>query len=144
MKQRTSVLPQKQMKKVLGRWKKFVWRGHFVLSWPHGTKVYTSPSALIPNTTHTMLIDVASLAICFKYHIVMEWKSRFSLGLDADKNTNCMRKLLKLKLLSIEFCTQKSAGAHVYIPHTRVELGVSKDWYVSNIILYLNEKLDSL
>ncbi len=33
----TSVLPQKQMRKVPDQWTRVVWQGHFVLSWSCGT-----------------------------------------------------------------------------------------------------------
>ncbi len=61
-------------------------------------KVYKSPDA------------------CLIHYIVQKKKSRFCLGLGAAKNTNCMTKHSKQKLLSIEFHTQKSAGAQVCLP----------------------------
>ncbi len=46
--------------------------------------------------------------ICFKYYIVLKWKSRFTLELDTAKNTHYMRKRFEWKLLTIEFWTKVS------------------------------------
>ncbi len=45
-------------------------------------------------------------------------------------------------MFRIKFPTKKSVGA--CLPSSRVELRVFKDWYISNIILYWNVKVDSV
>ncbi len=41
---------------------------------------------------------------------------RFTLGLNAAKNTNYMMKNFKLKLLKIKFSKKKFVDAYVYLP----------------------------
>ncbi len=51
-----------------------------------------------------------------KYNNVPKRESRFTLGLDAAKNTRYIKKMLQIKLLNIKFRLKKSAGACVYLP----------------------------
>ncbi len=46
-------------------------------------------------------------------------------------------------MLNIKFLTKKSVGAHVYLFQEWSHWG-SKDWYVSNILLYWNMKVDKI
>ncbi len=46
-------------------------------------------------------------------------------------------------MFSIEFHTKKTVGTYVYFPPEWSIMG-SKEWYVSNIILYWNGKVDSV
>ncbi len=47
---------------------------------------------------------------------VLEWKSRFILGLNAAKSTNFIEKCFKLKLYKIKFSTKNLLGAGLYLP----------------------------
>ncbi len=51
-------------------------------------------------------------------------------------------KKIQIKVVQNEFCINAAASAYVFPPPT--ELGGSKDWYISNIILYGNREVDSL
>ncbi len=80
--------------------------------------------------------------ICFKYYIVLKWESRFNFKLNAAKITIISKNCSNKSCSELNF-VQKSQWAHMS-PPPEVELRCSKDWYVSNILLYLNRKIDSL
>ncbi len=42
--------------------------------------------------------------------------NRFTLGLNAAKNTHYIKKCFKYILFKIKFTTKRSVGAHVYLP----------------------------
>ncbi len=46
---------------------------------------------------------------------ILEWESKFTLGLNAAKNTNFIKKGFKWKLFRIQFPTKNSVGAYVYL-----------------------------
>ncbi len=50
------------------------------------------------------------------YYYVLEWKSRFTLGLNAAKSTDCIEKCFKQKSYKIKFPTKLSVGAYIYPP----------------------------
>ncbi len=47
---------------------------------------------------------------------VLVWESRFTLGLNASKSTDCIEKCFKQKLYKIKFPLKNSVGAYVYFP----------------------------
>ncbi len=49
-----------------------------------------------------------------KFYNVLEWESRFTLGRDATKNTDYIKKFLKQKLFRIKFTTKNSEDAYLY------------------------------
>ncbi len=50
-----------------------------------------------------------------KYYNVLEQESRFTLGLNAAKNTDYIKKCLKLKLFRIKFPTKNLSGTYIYL-----------------------------
>ncbi len=50
-----------------------------------------------------------------KYYIVLKQESIFTIGLDASKITDYIKKSFKWKLLSFKFLTKKSVGAYAYL-----------------------------
>ncbi len=49
---------------------------------------------------------------------ILEWESKFTLGLNAAKDTDiCINKNFKYKLFKIQFPTKNSVGAFVYLSH---------------------------
>ncbi len=55
--------------------------------------------------------------LCLKFYYVQNWEIRFTLGLNAAKNTHFMKKNFEQKLFANEFRTKKSRSACVYLPH---------------------------
>ncbi len=51
-----------------------------------------------------------------KYFNVLEWEGRFTLGLNAEENTNYLKKSFKQKLFRIKFPAKNSVDASLYIP----------------------------
>ncbi len=51
-----------------------------------------------------------------KHLHLLEWKSRFTFGLNAAKSTYCIEKCFKQKLYKIKFPTKNSVGASLYLP----------------------------
>ncbi len=45
-----------------------------------------------------------------KYYVVLEWENRFTLRMDAAKNTDYINQFLKQKLLRTEFSTKNPGG----------------------------------
>ncbi len=41
-----------------------------------------------------------------KYYYLLKWGSKFTLEINAAKNTHCIKKCFKLKLLNIKFCSK--------------------------------------
>ncbi len=63
--------------------------------------------------------------VCLKSYNVQKWEIRFTLGLNAAKNTHYIRNKLQIKVFWSEFRTKKSVRAYyVYLPY---ELGDTKD-----------------
>ncbi len=67
-----------------------------------------------------------------KYFNVLEWESRFTLGLNAAKNTDYIKKSFK-KLFKIKFAT-KDQWTHIFISPTGVELGGFKYSHFLNTV----------
>ncbi len=53
----------------------------------------------------------------FKYYNVLWRESKFTLGLNAAKNTYCIKTSFKWKLCGTQFCTKKATSAYVCLPH---------------------------
>ncbi len=53
---------------------------------------------------------------CLKYFNVLKRKNRLTLGLNAAKNNDYMKKSLKWKFLRIQFPTKNSVDAYIYLP----------------------------
>ncbi len=85
---------------------------------------------------------MTSLAFSYINYNVQKWESRFSLGLDATKNTHRIKKALNKICSKLNF-VQKSQRAHMCIP-PGVGLGGSKDSHLRKIIMYKNGKVDSV
>ncbi len=70
--------------------------------------------------------------IWLKYYFVLKRQNIFNLMLNAAKNTH---QIKKIKIVENEISYKKVNG-HTCLPPPGVELGTSKDGYVSNILLY--------
>ncbi len=81
-------------------------------------------------------------SVCLKSHNVQKYEIRFTMELNAAKNTYYIKKTSNKSCSELNF-TQKSARVHMSIS-PQVELRGSKDQYVLNLIMYKNGKLDSL
>ncbi len=69
--------------------------------------------------------------IWLKYYFLLKRQNTFGLRLNTAKNTHQFKK----KILEYEILYEKVSG-RTCLPPPRVELGTSKDEYVSNILLY--------
>ncbi len=70
--------------------------------------------------------------ICLKYYFVLKRQNIFNLGLNPVKNTHQIRKI---KIIENEI-SYKEVSRRAHPPPPGVQLGASKDRYVSNILLY--------
>ncbi len=68
--------------------------------------------------------------IRLKYYFVLKWQNTFNLGLNATKNTYQIKKKVENEI------SYKKVSGRTCVPPPGVELGTSKDEYVSNILLY--------
>ncbi len=50
-----------------------------------------------------------------KYYYVVEWKSRFTSGLNVAESTDCIKKYFKQKLHKMKFPTKNSVSARLYL-----------------------------
>ncbi len=63
--------------------------------------------------------------ICYFFNNALEWESRFTLGLNAAKNTDYIKNCLKQKLSRIKFPKKNLIGC-ISLSTSRVKLGASK------------------
>ncbi len=71
---------------------------------------------------------------------MLDWESRFTLGLNAEKNTDYIEKWFKQKLHKIKFSTKNSKEANLYLP-LEWSYGASKMCPVWKIVIHWNEKV---
>ncbi len=69
--------------------------------------------------------------------------SRFTLGLKATKNTHCIKKKLRIKVVK-NWILYKKFRERICLFPPWVELRASNDQYIWNLFMYRNGKLDSL
>ncbi len=58
---------------------------------------------------------------CLKYN-ALTWENRMTLRLNAVENSDCMRKSLKWKLLTIQFPIKNFPGIHVCLPQSEARV----------------------
>ncbi len=98
-----------------------------------GGRICLSPTGMELGSTKDWYVS--------KYYIVLKYYSRFTFWLNAAKITCCIKKNVQIK---VEDCiSYKKVSRRPSLSSPGVAPRGSKDWYVSNIIMYWNGKVDS-